>query len=605
MGLGIGKKKLIDKIILDNWEMLPGQKNFTYSEMLFLIQELDTDEGLKYLEGGHEYRATPYNIFYSFTKYLLYRNLANFDSMILITSEKGCIVGDALLEMPRDLTKYPKGIPLKDLEGKGPLWVYSFNRDTQKLEVKKCDGVEFVKEDDVYEVELTNGQKLQATGDHPFLLMDGKYKQLKDLVWLKGKRKDVFCRHYDGKNHFLKTDRLRIFSRMNPFTQEDSMIKIDYSGGRNSVKEHRYIYKSIFGNIPDGFVVHHKDRNHYNNHCKNLELMSKSNHSTIHAKYKYNNNKTCKYDSIVYNSNYVRCGGIINSIKHIGKKKVYDVVNVQDNHNFIVNGIVTANTGKSSAAIVMARQWCKLLGIKFNPKIHIAYTNADLMHAIDTLPPFSPIIADESVNFASAADWAKRENKELKKKLAQIRTKHFLFVLCYPLKIYKLEKNYLESFTNYWVDLFGRGIGAIYVKDKNPVHDTWRMKDFQKMASYTEFTDTSKIEKILKKHPNFWQIVRFPKPPAWLYDKYLKVREKNVYDDGNILVNVTKEDIHNALLIMALKDIMSDDTELTMNRVILHLKNKYDVRLTKGMVHNAIEDAKQLVAKVREKAIQA
>jgi hypothetical protein len=40
-----------------------------------------------------------------------------------------------------------------------------------------------------------------------------------------------------------------------------------------------------------------------------------------------------------------------------------------------------------------------------------------------------------------------------------------------------------------------------------------------------------------------------------------------------------------------------------MNRVILHLKNEYDVKITKGMVHNAIEDAKQLVAKVREQAI--
>ena len=191
----------------------------------------------------------------------------------------------------------------------------------------------------------------------------------------------------------------------------------------------------------------------------------------------------------------------------------------------------------------------------------------------------------------------------MKKKLAQIRTKHFLFILCYPLKIYKLEKNYLESFTNYWIDLFGRGVGACYVKDRNPVHDTWRMKDFQKIGSYTEFTNINTIEKILKKHPNFWQIVKFPKPPDWLYTKYLKVRETNVYDDANVMSNVTKEDIHNALLVMALRDIMMHDTQLTMNRIILHIKNEYDIKISKGMVHNAIEDAKQLVAKVREQAI--
>jgi hypothetical protein len=107
-------------------------------------------------------------------------------------------------------------------------------------------------------------------------------------------------------------------------------------------------------------------------------------------------------------------------------------------------------TGKSSAAIMMAREWCRLIGIKFSPKRHIAYNNADVMNKIDLLNKFEVIIADEAVRFASSEDWAKRENKDLKKRLAQIRTKHLLFILCFPLKINKLEKNYLESFVNYW-----------------------------------------------------------------------------------------------------------------------------------------------------------
>lgn len=107
-------------------------------------------------------------------------------------------------------------------------------------------------------------------------------------------------------------------------------------------------------------------------------------------------------------------------------------------------------TGKSSAAIMLGRQWCKLLGIRFSPQRHIAYNNADVMNKIDALNKFEVIIADEAVRFASSEDWSKKENKELKKKLAQVRTKHLLFVLCFPLKIYKLEKTYLESYVNYW-----------------------------------------------------------------------------------------------------------------------------------------------------------
>jgi len=274
--------------------------------------------------------------------------------------------------------------------------------------------------------------------------------------------------------------------------------------------------------------------------------------------------------------------------------------------NFDSMVLLTAEKGqgKSSAAIMMGREWCRQMGVRFDPKRHIAYNNADVMQKIDNLNKFEPLIADEAVRFASAAEWAKRENKELKKKLAQVRTKHLLFILCFPLKVSRLESNYLQSFVNYWIDLFGRGIGAIYVKDKNPIHDPWRLKDFMKVPSYTEFTNLTKIEEALKKHPNFWHIIRFPRPPEWLYSKYLTVREQNVYDDSNILANVSKQDIHNALLILALRDIMLHDTALTMNRIILHIKNEYDVTLSKQLVQAAIEDAKQLVIKLREKAIE-
>ena len=170
------------------------------------------------------------------------------------------------------------------------------------------------------------------------------------------------------------------------------------------------------------------------------------------------------------------------------------------------------------------------------------------------------------------------------------------------MKIYKLEKTYLESYVNYWIDLFGRGVGACYVKDRNPVQDSWRMKEFTKIGSYTEFTSLSGVRDKLKKHPNYWQLIKFPKPPDWLYKRYLSVREANIYDDENVMQNVSKEDIHNALLVLALRDIMTQDTTLTMNRIILHIKNEYDIRMTKSMVQSAVSDSKQLVAKIREQA---
>lgn len=261
-------------------------------------------------------------------------------------------------------------------------------------------------------------------------------------------------------------------------------------------------------------------------------------------------------------------------------------------------------TGKSSAAIMIAKYWCNLLGIKFDPNRHIAYNNADVMNKIEKLNKFEPIIADESIRFASSADWAKKENKALKKKLAQVRTKHLLYILCFPLKIQKLEKTYLESYVNYWIDLFGRGTGAIYIKDRNPNMDTWRLKDFAKVGSYNEFTSLSDVEQRLKKHPNYWQIIKFPKPSAKLYERYMKVREKNVYDDANVMGNVSKEDIHNALLVLALRDLMTHDTTLSMNRILLHIKNQYDIPITRQMIQQAINDATQLITKIRDEVVE-
>ena len=233
----------------------------------------------------------------------------------------------------------------------------------------------------------------------------------------------------------------------------------------------------------------------------------------------------------------------IKAIKKIGIKPVYDILNVSKNNNYIANKFIVHNS-----------------------------------------------------------DWAKKENKELKKKLGQVRTKHLLYILCFPLKINKVEKTYLESYTNYWLDLFGRGVGAIYVKDRNPSQDSWRVKDFAKMSSYNEFTPLTKVQEILKKHGNFWQIIKFPKPSDKLYSKYLKVREENVYNDENVLSAVSKEDIHNALLVLTLRDILMHDDTLSVNRIILHIRNEYDINISKQIVQAAIEDAKQLVFKIREKA---
>ena len=117
-----------------------------------------------------------------------------------------------------------------------------------------------------------------------------------------------------------------------------------------------------------------------------------------------------------------------------GKKKikVYDILNIEGNHNFIANEIVVHN-------------------------------------------------CDEAVRFASSEDWNKKESKELKKTLAQVRTKHLLFILCFPLKVNKVEKNYLECLDG--DSLIHTRYGLI------PIKDLEGKKDIE-LLSYDEISET-------------------------------------------------------------------------------------------------------------------
>ena len=45
---------------------------------------------------------------------------------------------------------------------------------------------------------------------------------------------------------------------------------------------HRLIYEELYGEIPQGYVIHHKDHNKLNNCILNLQLMKRGEHSSLH-----------------------------------------------------------------------------------------------------------------------------------------------------------------------------------------------------------------------------------------------------------------------------------------------------------------------------------
>ena len=60
---------------------------------------------------------------------------------------------------------------------------------------------------------------------------------------------------------------------------------------------HVYIWECENGEIPNGYSVHHKDEDKSNNEISNLELMTNSKHTRLHAEEKARNN----YDDMLKN----------------------------------------------------------------------------------------------------------------------------------------------------------------------------------------------------------------------------------------------------------------------------------------------------------------
>lgn len=166
-----------------------------------------------------------------------------------------CVAGDTPIDCPRDYSKYPRGIPIKDLVGKSgfPTWCFD-----EKEEIFKLAPVEWVRKTrtnaEVWRVEFDDGTFIKATPDHKFLMRkDLSWKQLKDLQ--PGDSIMSLAKHMQ--------------------------VQVGVRGGRGSwPTEHRLVAEYNTGkSIPRGMHVDHIDGNCWNNNPDNLQILTKQEHA--------------------------------------------------------------------------------------------------------------------------------------------------------------------------------------------------------------------------------------------------------------------------------------------------------------------------------------
>jgi hypothetical protein len=97
---------------------------------------------------------------------------------------------------------------------------------------------------------------------------------------------------------------------------------------------------------PTVFVVHHKDSDHSNNSVDNLEIMTVLEHNTMHGKKDWFKNF----------GNFMPGVAKMESFEYVGEQMTYDICCEQPYHNFVANGIIVHNSGKSFMGLQVAQE---------------------------------------------------------------------------------------------------------------------------------------------------------------------------------------------------------------------------------------------------------
>ena len=168
-----------------------------------------------------------------------------------------CFTGDTLISLADGYS-----VPIKDLVNKEEFFVYSYDRENDKVVIGRGYNCE-VKEQDapLLKVTFDNGNSVRCTPDHKFLLKTGEYREAQDL-----KEGDSIEPLYRSLTDDYPVKDYEQVYQGNGDWQTTHSLADEYN------LKHKVYEKS------SGTVRHHKDFDKYNNQPDNIVRMSWSDH---------------------------------------------------------------------------------------------------------------------------------------------------------------------------------------------------------------------------------------------------------------------------------------------------------------------------------------
>jgi len=259
-----------------------------------------------------------------------------------------CVSPDTLIDMPRDMVKYPDGVPMREV--KAGDWVYSYDHHC-RLTLRQVEWVGPTKTADTVIVTFENSQgdrrTLQCTPDHLVRLYNGHYCPAEYLM--KGPRGAAAPRvlgmvRRQWTDSKASKDRYLSFfpnsnSRRTPPSVAPGVRYGSTSGGKS--KEHRWIMQRVLGKrLSSKWDVHHVDEVKVNNHPSNLKYLPHSEHMSLSMRARIANGSPDQPYPDVFTGKTdwrpvsIEPGPVI---------EVWDMT-VPEDHCFIANGITVHNS---------------------------------------------------------------------------------------------------------------------------------------------------------------------------------------------------------------------------------------------------------------------
>lgn len=277
------------------------------------------------------------------------RIYAHYHDGRVVTGRLSCVAPDTLIDMPRDMTKYPLGVPISEV--KPGDWVYSFDYNME-LTLRQVEWVGPTKIAKTIYVTFENSEGerrvLQCTPDHLVRLYNGDWRHAAYLLKNTGRygggttsTRVLGMVKRSWKNPGLNDNYLQFFphsnSRHTPPSVNEGARYGESSGGKNT--EHRWVMERVLGKkLSTKWDVNHKDGNKVNNHPSNLEYLPASEHrSNTHRDGTWGKEQPWA-DAFVGKTDFRAV-----SIEEGPTIEVWDMT-VPVDHQFIANGIVVHNS---------------------------------------------------------------------------------------------------------------------------------------------------------------------------------------------------------------------------------------------------------------------